>query len=56
VIVISFVIAFLLPHFDNGIVSMFIKSITIAVVYSGMTYLLKIVPEFHSYLPFKKRE
>ena len=54
IIGISFMIAFVLPHFENGILSMLIKSFTIATFYLGMTYLLKVVPEFHKYIPFHK--
>ncbi len=54
IIGISFLIAFVLPHFENGIFSMLVKSFTIATVYLGLTYLLKVVPEFHKYIPFHK--
>ena len=49
-----FLIAFFLPHFDNIILSMAIKTIVICAVYLGLTYVLKIVPELHKYLPFHK--
>ncbi len=50
VIVAAFIIAYLLPSFNNAIVSMAIKSAVISAVYAGTTYLLKIVPEFHKYI------
>lgn len=54
VIAFSFLIASFIPHFNNIILSMFIKTIVISAVYLGLTYFLKIVPEFHKYLPFHK--
>ena len=56
VIAFSFLVAYLLPHFNNLFVAMTIKTIVISGVYLGWTYVLKIVPEFHKYIPFNKEK
>ena len=50
VISVTFLIGYSLPSMNNPIVSMAIKSAVIIGVYGCLTYLLKIVPEFHKYL------
>ena len=54
VILVSFGIANLLPQMDNEIVSMIVKTGVISTTYLGLTYFMKIVPEFHKHLPFHK--
>ena len=54
VIVISFLTSCLLPTIDNKLFSILLKTASITTVYGGLTYLLKIVPEFHKYIPFAK--
>lgn len=54
VIAAAFIIGCFLPSTNNAILSMIIKSVVITGVYAGLTYLLKIVPEFHKYIPFNK--
>ena len=56
VIAISFAAAFYLPFVSNAVVTMIYKSAIITTVYGGLTYLLKIVPEFHKYIPFLKEK
>lgn len=56
VIALSFLLAYLLPHFNNIFIAMTIKTIVISAVYLGLTYVLKIVPEFHKYIPFRKEK
>ena len=56
VILVSFGIANLLPQMDNAVVSMIVKTVVISTTYLGMTYFMKISPEFHKYLPFHKGE
>jgi len=55
VITMAFGIAFLLPEMNEPIVSMIMRSIAITSVYLLGTYFLKIVPEFHKYIPFRKK-
>ncbi|MBA3970645.1 MAG: polysaccharide biosynthesis C-terminal domain-containing protein, partial [Bacteroidetes bacterium] len=50
IIALSFLVAFILPEIDNIYLSMIMKTVVISSVYLGLTYLLKIVPEFHKYL------
>lgn len=51
VIAVAFLISYFSPSMNNAIVSMIMKSAVIIGVYGGLTYLLKIVPEFHKYIP-----
>jgi len=53
IIAVTFLISYFLPSGNNAIISMIIKTIVITSIYGGLTYLLKIVPEFHKYFPFK---
>lgn len=55
VIGIAFGIAFIFPSIVNPILSMILKSTAITVVYFLAIYLLKVVPEFHKYIPFTKK-
>ncbi len=50
-----FGINYLLPYFNGAIFDILIRSSIITVVYFAGTYFLKIVPEFHSYIPFAKK-
>ena len=54
VILVSFGIANLLPQTDSAIVSMIVKTIVISTTYLGLSYFMKIAPEFHKHLPFHK--
>ncbi|MBL0329764.1 MAG: oligosaccharide flippase family protein [Bacteroidetes bacterium] len=54
VIGLSFGITFLLPTIESGIIAMVVKTSVITVTYVGLAYVMKIVPEFHKYLPFHK--
>ncbi len=56
VILVSFGIANLLPQTDSAIVSMIVKTIVISTTYLGLSYFMKIAPEFHKHLPFHKGE
>lgn len=55
VILIVFVVAYFLPSNNNAVLSMLIKSTVITLAYLSLTYSLKIVPEFHKYIPFIKK-
>jgi O-antigen/teichoic acid export membrane protein len=54
VIIVSFIPYLLLPIFDLAIVNLLAVGTATTVVYLGLSYILKIVPEFHHYLPFHK--
>lgn len=56
VILVVFMIAYFIPSLENAIISMLLKSSIITVVYLGLAYSLKIVPEFHKYIPFIKNK
>ncbi len=56
VIFISFSVAYFLPGFKTSIASILFHSLVITSVYGILTYLLQIVPEFHNYIPFRKRK
>jgi O-antigen/teichoic acid export membrane protein len=49
VIIFVFAIAYFLPAFQHSVISL-----VVTIVYIGLTYFLKLVPEFHKYIPFKK--
>ncbi len=53
VIAVTFLISYFLPTVNNAIASMTLNSCVIIGVYGGITYLLKIVPEFHKYIRLK---
>lgn len=52
VIMLVFTIVYFIPSMENAVLSMLLKSSVITIVYLGLTYSLKIVPEFHKYIPF----
>ncbi len=43
----------LVPHLENYYADILFRSIAISLLYGGLIYLLKVVPEFHGYLRFK---
>jgi O-antigen/teichoic acid export membrane protein len=49
------VLNFLLPHTSSPVLNIFYRSLIIMSVYIGGTYFLKIVPEFHKFIPFRKK-
>ncbi len=53
-IAIVFTAGYLIPAVSNPLVSIVLKSGVVTVCYLGLTYYLKLVPEFHKYIPFKK--
>jgi O-antigen/teichoic acid export membrane protein len=55
-IAISFLTAYFLPTLNNLVFSITLKTVVITSVYGLMVYLLKIVPEFHKYIPFVKEK
>ncbi len=55
VICMSFLATYFLPEMENGLLSMFIKTTTICSVYFVGSYVLKIVPELHRHIPFRKK-
>ncbi len=46
---------FLLPVFDSAILNIALRSSVLGSIYLLLTYLLKLVPEFHGYLPWGKK-
>ena len=55
VIAICFVVSYFLPELSNAVFSIALKTIVITAVYLFLTYFLKIVSEFHKYIPFVKK-
>jgi O-antigen/teichoic acid export membrane protein len=55
VILICGVICYFLPQINNHIVAVIVRSFIITTVYVLATYFLKIVPEFHKYIPFIRK-
>lgn len=53
VIIFSFLISYFLPSINNAIINMIMRTVVIIAAYGGLTYLLKIVPEFHKYITLK---
>ncbi len=51
-----FFINYFLPSFESPILNILIHSSIVTLVYLGGTYFLKIIPEFHRYIPFIKGE
>lgn len=51
-IIICWLIVFKIPHLNNLIFDIVFRSLLVTIIYSGITYLLKIVPEFHQFLPW----
>lgn len=42
---------FVLPHFENNYFDILIRTSIVSVIYIGIVFILKIVPEFHKYIP-----
>ena len=55
-IVVCWLAVFRIPHFSNNLMDIVLRSIIITILYLSITYLLRIVPEFHHFLPWHKRE
>jgi O-antigen/teichoic acid export membrane protein len=53
-IVLCFLIHLLIPRLENPFVSILVRSLIISGLYLVAVYLLRIVPEFHKYLPWHK--
>lgn len=56
VIVFVFFIGYFLPCLSNAIVTIAFKAMAITTLYVGLIYYLKIAPELHSYISFKKNK
>lgn len=58
VLLIAFIFAlnYFSPQLSNPYLEIIIKSVVISFVYLSAVYFLKIVPEFHHYLPWEKRK
>ncbi len=56
VICVSFLVSYFLPTFHNAVFSIILKAFVITGVYGAMTYFFNIVPEFHSYVSFRKEK
>jgi O-antigen/teichoic acid export membrane protein len=54
IILVCLAMNFLLPTFDSPLVNILLRSIALGGTYLLLTYWLKIVPEFHHYLPWGK--
>ncbi|MDQ3046978.1 MAG: polysaccharide biosynthesis C-terminal domain-containing protein [Bacteroidota bacterium] len=55
VIFLSLGVGLLCPSFSNAILSMLVRSAAVTIVFFGMTYALRIVPEFHKFIPFVRK-
>jgi O-antigen/teichoic acid export membrane protein len=54
VIWIAFLAAYFMPVFNNAIMAMLCRGAVTAVLYCGLTYAFRIVPELHKYIPGRK--
>jgi O-antigen/teichoic acid export membrane protein len=54
VMAVTFAVAWFMPSFRSPLVTMTCKAIATTVLYSGLAYFLKIVPELHKYIPGNK--
>lgn len=55
VVIISYFIVQIIPHQQNRILDIGIRTALVSVGYFLSIYFLKIVPEFHKYLPWEKK-
>lgn len=55
IIVLIYFLVFLIPHLENRIVDIVIRTGLVSLTYFLAVYFLKIVPEFHKYLPWEKK-
>lgn len=53
-ITVCFFINYLIPDFASSILNIFIHSLVISALYGFCVYRLKLVPEFHRFLPWKR--
>lgn len=53
---VCFLAVFFIPHLHNAFVDIVLRSTIILLVYGFGTYALRIVPEFHRYLPWEKKK
>lgn len=54
IIAICLALNFIFPKFDSAVLNIALRSAVLGGTYLLLTYLLKIVPEFHDYLPWVK--
>jgi len=54
IIAICLALNFVLPTLESPLINILLRSASLGGTYLLLTYWLKIVPEFHHYLPFKK--
>ena len=53
IIAITWIVFHFIPQANNAMLSIIFKSVMITVFYVGLAALLKVAPEFHSWLPWK---
>ncbi len=51
-----FVSSLFLPHFDNKVVDLVIRTGIVSTIFLAAVYLFKIIPEFHMYLPWERKK
>ncbi len=51
VMALCFGVNYFISDIENHVLSIFIRSSLITIIYAASTYVLKIVPEFHQYIP-----
>lgn len=54
-LLLCFSIGYFLPHLDNKFMDIFVRTGIVSVVYFLLIYFQNIVPEFHKYLPWEKK-
>jgi O-antigen/teichoic acid export membrane protein len=54
ILILCLAINFMLPVFGSAVLNIAFKSMVLGGTFLTLTYLLKIVPEFHRYLPWEK--
>ncbi|MBL0104476.1 MAG: oligosaccharide flippase family protein [Bacteroidetes bacterium] len=55
VVCVLFVIGYFLPHLENRIFDIVLRTGVVSLGFFFSVYLMKIVPEFHRYLPWERR-
>ena len=55
-IIFCWLLVYFVPHADNAVIDILVRSFIITLTFGMVTYLLKIVPELHRYIPGIKQK
>jgi O-antigen/teichoic acid export membrane protein len=55
-ILIGFICVYWMPHVENRLLDICIRTLAVSMIYSLLIYYYKVVPEFHRYIPWNRNK